>query len=234
MYNNKKILAVIPARSGSKAIKNKNIKKLNGKPLISYSIKYALDCKYIDEIIVSTDSKKYANIAKKYRVKVPFLRSKKLSDDYVQDYPVILDALKKSEKIFKIFFDYIVLLRPTSPYREFNLIGKAIKKIHNNKSCSSIRSVYLSNAHPYRHWKLKKNGKFIEGFVKKVKEPFSIPRQKLPKLYFQSGDLEIIKRKTLLDGSICGKKVMPLILKRKSIDIDRIEDFKFINKYYGS
>ena len=233
MYNNKKILAVIPARSGSKGIKNKNIKKLNGKPLISYSIKYARNCKYIDEIIVSTDSKKYANIAKKYHAKVPFLRSKKLSVDNVQDYPVILDALKKSEKIFKIFFDYVVLLRPTSPYREVNLIGKAIKKIHNNKACSSIRSVVLSNSHPYRHWKLKKNGKFIEGFVKQIKESFNIPRQKLPKLYFQSGDLEIIKRKTLLDGSISGKKVMPLILKKKSMDIDRIEDFKILNKYYG-
>ena len=93
MFKEKSILIIIPARSGSKGIKNKNMKKIKGYPLIYYSIKYAKKTKFIDKIVVSTDSKKYCKIVNKFGVETPFLRKKSLAGDGVQDYPVVLDAL---------------------------------------------------------------------------------------------------------------------------------------------
>ena len=227
MYKKQNVLVVIPARSKSVGIKNKNILKLNGLPLLAYSIKYAKKSKLVDEIIVSSDSKKYLEIAKKYGVEVPFLRSKKLSRDYVKDYPVIKEALVKSEKIYKKKYDYVVLLRPTSPFREKGLIEKSFKLLKKHPKATSVRSVKKIDNHPYRSWSLKNN--FIYGFVKNQHEPYNIPRQKLPPIMFQTGDIELIKKNTLLKGSISGKKVIPLVVK-KYFDIDNFIDLKRFKK----
>lgn len=224
MYSKKKVLVVIPARSGSKGIKNKNIRIFKKKPLLSHAISYANKCKLIDRIIVSTDFIKYANIAKKYKANVPFLRSKKLSGDKVQDYPVIKDSLEKSEKYYKDIFDYIVLLRPTSPLREKKLIEKGLQKLHKNKISTSIRSVIKTKHHPYRHWKINKKGE-LKSIIYKINEPYNIPRQQLPKIYFQTGDIEIIKRTTIMSGSISGSHIIPLEVKTYK-DIDTIDDLK--------
>ena len=224
MYKKKKILVVIPARSGSKGIKDKNIRTFKKKPLLSHSISYAKKCELIDQIIVSTDSIKYANIAKKYKANVPFLRSKKLSGDKVQDYPVVRDCLAMSEKYYKNIFDYIILLRPTSPLREKKLIEKGLQKLHKNKIGTSIRSVIKTRHHPYRHWRINKKGE-LKSIINNLKEPYNIPRQQLPKMFFQSGDIEIIKRATIMKGSISGSHVIPLEVKSYK-DIDVIEDLK--------
>ena len=226
MYKKNKVLVIIPARSGSKGIKNKNIKIIQKKPLLAHSIIYAKRCKFIDRIVVSTDSNKYANIARKFKADVPFLRSKKLSGDKVKDYPVIRNCLKISEKYYKTLFDYIILLRPTSPFREKLLIEKGLKKLHNDKFSTSIRSVIQTKRHPYRHWKIIKKRKMIS-IIPNVKEPYNIPRQQLPKIFFQTGDIEIVKRKTIMDGSISGTRVIPLIVK-SFYDIDTIDDIKNI------
>ena len=226
MYKKNKILVIIPARSGSKGIKNKNIRKIKNKPLLSYSIIYAKKCKLVDEIIVSTESTKYAKIAKKFGAKVPFLRARKLAGNKIQDYPVILECLIKSEKFFKTKFNYIILLRPTSPFRESRLIERGLKKLHNSKISSSVRSVINTRIHPYRHWKINKYGK-MESIIKNKKEPYNIPRQQLPKLFFQSGDIEVIKRETIFKGSVSGNYVLPLIVK-SYVDIDTMQDLKKI------
>ena len=132
---------------------------------------------------MSTESTKYAKIAKKFGAKVPFLRTKKLAGDKIQDYPVILECLIKSEKFFETKFNYIILLRPTSPFRESRLIERGLKKLHNSKISSSVRSVINTRIHPYRHWKINKYGK-MESIIKNKKEPYNIPRQQLPKLFF--------------------------------------------------
>jgi N-acylneuraminate cytidylyltransferase len=223
MYKKKNVLAIIPARSGSKGIKNKNIKKVYGKPLIYYTIKYAKKCKLIDKIIVSTDSEKYAKISRSFGALTPFLRSKKLAGDKIRDFPVIKDALNRCEKIYNKKFHFIIMLRPTSPFREKKLIERCIKKLvfYNG---TSIRTVQLANQHPYRCWILNKKKKYIYGFKKKINEPYNMPRQILPKVFFQTGDLEIIIRKTLLEGSVSGNKVIPFFIKKKIYDIDSIRD----------
>jgi CMP-N,N'-diacetyllegionaminic acid synthase len=224
MYKNNKILVIIPARSGSKGIKNKNIKKIKNKPLLSYSIDYAKKCNLVDEIIVSTESPKYANIAKKFGANVPFLRTKKLAGDKVQDYPVVRECLIKSENFFEMKFDYIILLRPTSPFREAKLIERGLKKLHHNKASSSVKSVIATTCHPYRHWKINKKGK-LKSIINNVKEPYNIPRQQLPKFFFSSGDIEVIRRGTIFKGSVSGNYVLPLIV-QSSTDIDTMQDFK--------
>ena len=228
------ILTIIPARGGSKSIPKKNIKDFGGYPLIKFTIDYSLKCKLIHKTIVSTEDNEIAKIAKNYGAEVPFMRPKELAEDEVQDFPVFEHALKYSEKIYKKKFDLLVLLRPTSPLRPEGLIEKGIKQILKNSKATSLRSVTISSEHPFRQWH--KEGTFIRSFLKNNQylEPYNIPRQKLKKAFFQTGDIEIIKRETILSGSISGKNVIPLVIDQNAVnDIDDILDFKNAEKIYN-
>jgi len=219
------IITIIPARGGSKSIPFKNIQLLNNKPLISYSIEYSQKCPLVSHTVVSTDSKKIAKIAEDFNAEVPFLRPSDISQDKTKDFPVISHALKLLEDIYGKQIDVIIWLRPTSPLRPEGLIERAIEILESNPNCTSIRSVVKSKEHPYRQWFLADN--FINSAVDKISpnEPYNIPRQDLPDSYFQSGDIEVIKRDTILSGSISGNKVMPLILKQNEmLDIDHFSD----------
>ena len=123
MFKEKKIIAVIPARSGSKGLKDKNIKKLNGKPLIAYTIDAAKNANIFDKIIVSTDSEKYAEISREYGAQVPFLRSGKNSSDGANSWDVVKEVLMKLDEKY----DIIVLLQPTSPLRTSENILESLK-----------------------------------------------------------------------------------------------------------
>ncbi|WP_333860845.1 acylneuraminate cytidylyltransferase family protein [Clostridium sp.] len=125
---NKSFLAIIPARSGSKGIVDKNIKEMNDKPLMAYTIESCIRSKIFEDIIVSTDSKKYAKIAEKFGASVPFLRPKELSTDTASNHDVILHVLDKMKKIGK-YYDYTVLLQPTSPLRNENHILESVDKL---------------------------------------------------------------------------------------------------------
>jgi len=178
------IYTVIPARGGSKSIPQKNIKLLNGKPLIEYSIKYSLACPLVNHTIVSTDSPEIAEIAKACGAEVPFLRPSEFSGDLVPDYPVLAHALKELEEATNKRIDLIVLLRPTSPLRPVKLIEKGIQLMINFPNASSVRSVTKSTEHPYRQWKL--DGDHMIGYANEINEAYNIPRQKLPSVYFQT------------------------------------------------
>tara|TARA_Y100001960_G_C14608061_1_gene794305 strand:+ start:57 stop:758 length:702 start_codon:yes stop_codon:yes gene_type:complete len=218
------IVTVIPARGGSKSIPKKNIRLLNGKPLLSYSINYSLKSEIVNNTVVSTDSIEIAEISKDYGAEVPFIRPSNLAQDDTPDYPVFKHALDFLEDHYRLRIDIIILLRPTSPLRPEGLIERGIKLIKKFSNCSSIRSVAISNEHPYRQWC--QNGDFIEGYEKGIHEPYNLERQQLPKVYFQTGDIEIIKRKTLINGSISGEKVLPLIINHdEMVDIDYEQDF---------
>jgi len=216
-----KILVVIPARKGSVGIKNKNIMKLNGKPLLVHSINYAKKSKIVDKIIVSSDSKKYLNIAKKNGAETPFLRQKNISGPLIQDLAVMKDALIKCENFYGEKYDFIIILRPTSPFREKGLIEKSFKLLKKDPKGTSVRAFIKQKNHPYRTWVYNKN--YLSGFVKNIFEPYNIPRQLLPKVFFQTGDIEMIKRETLLNNSVSGNKVIPLFVKKYQ-DIDSKED----------
>ena len=164
--SDKKILAIIPARSGSKSIKDKNIVYYKGKPLIYHTIKAAIKSKLINRVIVSTDSKKYKKISEKFGAEVPFLRPKKFSTDHSLDYDYVLHATKFFFKK-KYYPDLIVLLRPTTPNRQISIIDKGIKLfIKNFKKYDSMRSVSEFNQPPQKLFMIK--GNRLKGFFDKI------------------------------------------------------------------
>jgi len=223
MKNN--ILCVIPARSGSKGVKDKNIRNFNGKPLLIHSLEYAMKCNEIDNVIVSTDSEHYAKIVTELHEVVPFIRPKSISSDSCQDISFIKHALIKCEEIYNKKYEFVILLRPTSPLRPPGLIEKGLKMIISDPDATSLKAVTDCREHPYRHWVT--NNKYIEGYEKSVFEPYNLPRQQLPKLFYSAGELEIIRRSTILKNSVSGNKIIPFILDRDLIvDIDTEEDWK--------
>ena len=222
----KKILAIIPARSGSKSIKDKNIIDFKGKPLIYYSIRAALKSKLINKVIVSTDSKKYQKISKSFGAEAPFLRPKKYSTDVSVDYDYILHCVK-----FLLKKDYspdiVVLLRPSSPNRDSKIIDMGIKFfIRNLKNYDSMRSVSKFNQPPQKLFMIK-NGK-LKGFFDKILkgEYHAQPRQKFPKTYLPNGYIDIFKPNFFLKYKKLHGKILPFITK-DILDIDEKKDLKY-------
>ena len=190
-----KILCLIPARSGSKGIKNKNIKELNGKPLIAYTIEQAINTKYKMKIIVSTDSQEYADISKKYGAEVPFLRPKEISGDLSTDIEFIkhcVDWLKHNQDYIP---DIILQLRVTSPLRKVDDINKSLEIFINNfDKYDSLRSVYELDKTPYKMYHIEKNNliPIIKNY-NNLNEPFNCGRQNFPKTYIHNGYIDILK-----------------------------------------
>mgnify|MGYP000860369907 CR=1 FL=1 len=222
MIKDKKILGVITARSGSKGLKNKNILKLNSRPLLYWPIKTFKNSKFIDEFILSTDSIKISKQANKYKCKTPFLRPARLSKDNSSSIDVVIHAINFFKKQ-KITFDYVALLEPTSPLTDSVDLDLAIKKLETNcKYADSIVGVSKNvNHHPDYNVKMKKKS-LINFATKKVKR-----RQKISDLFFLDGSLYISKIETLLKyKSFYHKKTLGFEMpKWKSFEIDDYTDF---------
>ncbi len=221
------ILFVIPARSGSQGIKNKNIMIWKNKPLIMHSYDFLLSKNIsLSNICVSTDSDHYINFLKNHGVDSRCLlkRPSCLAENNVVDYPVILHAWSLKEEQLKREFEFVAIVRPTSPIRPKDIISEGISSLQKNKNLTSVRSMRKVSEHPFRLWKKGKIG-YMVPIIENVFEPSNIPRQKLEdKFYFQSGELEIIRRSTLQSGSISGSKVGIIEISDKNIDIDTPND----------
>ena len=227
----KKILAVIPCRSGSKSIKNKNILSLFGRPLIYYSIFFAKKCNFIDKIIISTDSKRYLKIANSFGVNTKYLRPKKISKDYSLDLDLFKDVLNYLNKKENFIPDYVVHLRPTSPLRKINDLKKMLK-ILINKKADSVRSISTLKDNPYKSWTVSKDG-FLKPILKNKTnfvEPYNYPRQKLPLFYKQNGVYDIFRSKLLKKNYISGKKIFGYETSDFQ-DIDSLSDLYSIKKF---
>jgi len=217
-----KILAIIPARGGSKGLLGKNIRILAGKPLIAWSIESAKKSKLIDKLIVNTDDKKIARVAKKYGVEVPFLRPKRLAQDNSSIYDVIFHALdwykeRGSE------FDLVILLEPTSPLRKDDDIDNAIKLFLKNYdkagSLASVGEIHLEN--PFITLKI--DGKYAKPLFK---SSFG-QRQKLAQAYFPYGVIYLSKVKTLRKYKkfYQDRTLYYLIERWQNYEIDDLYDF---------
>ena len=222
-----KILCIIPARSGSKGIKNKNIMDFNGKPLLVWSIEQAQKCKYNMKIVVSTDSNEYANIAKKYGAEVPFLRPNNISADLSTDFEFIDHCIKWLKTNENYTCDIILQLRPTSPTRNIEDINKALQIfIKNRNKFDSLRSVIPFDKSPYKMYTLNNNiltPLFNE--INNIQEPYNKPRQILPQCYLHNGYIDILNTSILNENTISGKKILPFIMDNdNNIDIDNISD----------
>ena len=218
-----KNIAIIPARSGSKGLTDKNIKKLNEKPLIAYSIEVALKSNCFDEVMVSTDSEKYADIARFYGANVPFLRSERTSSDKASSDDAILEILDNYEKLGQIF-DTFCLLQPTSPLRTVEDIINSYKIFSDNNASAVVSMVELE--HPLSWCGQIKDGGSLEGFVPRN----SIGRRQEQGTYYRPNGAIYIQnimdfRKDQFlyrEGSYA--YIMP---KERSVDIDTEFDFKF-------
>ena len=224
------LLTLIPARGGSKSIKNKNIKKLCGYPLIAWTILTARKSKYIKQIVVSTDSKKIANISKKYGATVPFIRPKKYATDKASSFSVLKHAINFFNSK-NIKFDYVLLLEPTSPLRQVKDIDNCIKKALRKKIDTIVSVTKVITQHPRFIYSINKKNILMPYIDNKDK--LYIRRQDIEPLYYLEGSLYMSKIRTLMKKkSFYHNKTMAhKIEKWKSLEIDDIEDFN-LAKYY--
>lgn len=231
-----KILCIIPARSGSKGIPHKNIKKLNGLPLIAYSIKQALQTKYYKnkqmDIIVSTDSDEYKKVAEKYGAGVPVLRPKEISLDNSTDYEFIKHIVEY-QKNKGIKYEMILQLRPTQPIRKVSDIDNCLDIfVKEYVNYDSLRTIIENDKTPYKMYSLEDNHLKSLLKVDGIKEPFNMGRQYLPKTYLHNGYIDILKPELLEDEMISGERIYGYVMnKEDKYDIDTLEDWEKTEKY---
>jgi CMP-N,N'-diacetyllegionaminic acid synthase len=205
-----KFFAIIPARSGSKSIKDKNLALLGDYPLIAYSIAAAKMTPGINRVIVSTDSLEYAKIAKKYGAEVPFLRPDALSQDASTDYDFMSHAISWFEENLNDGPDFWIHLRPTTPLRDSSVIKEAMSLIENRKDATALRSGHLSPESPFK-W-LRKNK---DGFLTSLNgddtnlDKYNEPRQDFPDVLIPNGYVDIISNSFVKDKKLLhGDKVL--------------------------
>ena len=225
-----KILCIIPARSGSKGIPDKNIKFLLDKPLIAWSIEQAKNTKYYKEgsmrIIVSTDSEKYKQIALKYGAEVPFIRPDNISQDTSIDIEFINHAVKTLKMNEDYTCDYILQLRPTQPCRSEGLIDDCLDKFIGSKF-DSLRTVIPVEKTPYKMYKI--DGDELVPLFKNINgitESYNIGRQYLPKTYLHNGYVDILKPKLLEKNMISGNILAYEMGYESNIDIDSLQEWE--------
>ncbi len=222
MYKDKKILAIIPARSGSKGLRHKNIKLLNDKPLIAYTIEAAIESDIFTDIVVSTDSEEYASISKRYGASIPFLRPDELASDIASSADMIVYTIQRLKELGKVY-DYFVLLQPTSPLRKASDIKNAVDLLIENK-LDSVVSVCEAE-HSLSIYNTLGDSLSLEGFINKNS---ATRRQDDKKYYRINGSIYISNvEKYLSERDFYGKKSKAYIMSRESsIDIDTELDFR--------
>ena len=210
-----KNLCIIPARGGSKGIPRKNLRLLNGKPLIYYAINLSLNNKYVDEVVVSTDDIEISNVAKKYGASI-IPRESNISTDNVTLDPVIYDAVNKQEEIGATKYDVVITVQPTSPLLKDETLSNAIETLIDN-DYDTVMSVTDDR---HLSWGIDSEGKFIPKYKERLN------RQYLPKSYKETGAILATKREYVLENSRFGKNINLIeVDKKESIDIDTYEDW---------
>ena len=223
----KKTLGLIPARSGSKRVKQKNIKLLHGKPLIAYTIEAALQSDKIDRLIVTTDSPEIAMIAEDFGAEAPFIRPPELAKDNVPDLPVLVNALDELNNFDGYKPDIVVNLRPTSPFKTCKIIDEVISKF-DDPNVNFVRTMTKTEGvhHPYWMYKVASNG-VASQFMKNININDYYQSQLLPSLYRINGVVDAYRTDKIIDGDILSGDLISVIIDEKeSFDIDNNFDFK--------
>ncbi len=220
MYNEKNIIAMIPARAGSKGIINKNLVDLNGKPLIQYTIEVAKQSKYIDQVLVSTDGEEIAQISESLGAYVPFLRPEELANDTSKTIDAIyytkIELIKRGE-----YFDSIVLLQPTSPSRTLDELDEAIEKYYQyNKNLVSVSE---AKEHPIMMRTINEQ----EELIPMLEMKSDVRRQEFSKYYIVDGSIYINDFDALTDRTSFNDNPLPFISRNLHIDIDTLEDLHY-------
>lgn len=220
------LIALIPARSASKRILDKNIKLLNGKPLIAYTIAVAQQAGIFERIIVSTDSKRIAILAEGYGIEV-FMRPKEFATDLSPEFEWINHLLNELPEKYDCFAD----LRPTSPFRSVSMLKEAWWVFQERQPCDSLRAIESVDQHAFKMWYLGEDGR-IRPLSERIlwgeqRDPFNYPTQNLPSIYIQNASLEIAHTQTLKEyGNVSGETIMPYFTSGyEGFDINTPEDW---------
>lgn len=220
MYNGKKILAVIPARGGSKGIPGKNIKRLCGHPLIAYTVSAARKSCYLDDVIVSTDSNEIAEIAVRYGAEVPFMRPDALASDAARSIDALVHA-RDTLSMMNREYDAIVFMQPTSPLRRAKEVDEAIELFYSHGALGLV-SVVEATENPILTRSLSDEGVLHPV----IPIPSAIRRQDMPRFYHVNGAIYINRASALtVDTSLNDNPIGYVMEKDRSLDIDSIEDF---------
>ncbi len=231
-----RIIAVIPARGGSKSIPRKNLMTLKGHPLISYSIQTALRCSLIDDVFVSTEDREIMQVAKEYGAKVverPF----EYALDASRDDELLIHLIEHLEPSLNDE-DILVFLRPTHPIRNPETVDRAISLFLETRHFDSLRSMKLSQEIPYKMFEITpdKSAKPIFKILDNgVKDPINAPRQLLPITYSGDAYVDVFKVKTVKKfGNTTGEKILPFVVSEFSQDIDTFYHFELIESFMNN
>lgn len=241
-----KVLAVIPARAGSKSVPHKNIRNIGGKPMLAHSIDHAQASKTINRVIVSTDSEEYARIAREYGAEVPFLRPAEFATDTALDYDVFYHALTWLQENEQYIPDVVVQLRPTYPIRKSQDIDNMVELLLKHPEADSVRSMAKATEIPYKMWLLKdseimlseeKNQQLpgeekgaatgqIIPLINDIPECYNVPRPQLPVVYYQNACIDVFRPAVVLEKhSMSGDYILGYEMS-ENYDIDTEEDFE--------
>lgn len=219
--NRPEILALIPARGGSKSIPRKNLLMIAGKPLIAHSIEQALASQHITRTIVSTDDPEIAAVARESGAEVPFMRPSEFAQDLSPDIDVFRHALEYLRNREGYMCELVVHLRPTGPVRRVELIDQAIELLLNHPKADSLRSVSQPVQTPYKMWRI------VDGYlepivrIEGVPESYCLPRQTLPPVHWQNGYVDIVRPRAVLElGMMCGHSILPFVVNEPLLEID--------------
>ncbi|MBI4049931.1 MAG: acylneuraminate cytidylyltransferase family protein [Candidatus Doudnabacteria bacterium] len=229
-----KVLGIIPARGGSKSIPYKNIVLFRGKPLIYHTIKAAKAAKLLDAVIVSTDDEKIAAVARSFGADVPFLRPKRFAGDKSPDLEFLQHALWWLEKNRGWRPEIVVVLRPTAPTRRSADIDKVIRIIQNT-GCDSVRTVTMPDKNPFKMWYFSgKDGSVLRPFAPTKhysKWGTDVPRQALPKVFWQNAMVDATRAKFIKKGRVYGRDIRGVVVdSERAIDIDTYQDLKAVKR----
>ncbi len=223
------VLALIPARGGSKGIPRKNIRPFSGSPLIAWSIAAARQSKLVTRIIVSTDDEEIAAVARACGAETPFLRPAEFAEDRTTDLPVFEHALKWLVENEGYRPDVVVQLRPTSPIRPKDCVDDAVRILLQHPDADSVRGVVPAGQNPHKMWILGHGQGPMTNLldVGGVDEPYNAPRQILPPVYWQTGHIDAIRPAVILEKhSMSGKSIYPLLLDPHfTVDLDSLNDW---------
>lgn len=221
------VYALIPARSGSKGVPNKNIKLLHGHPLLAWSVTAAVNSRNISRTFISTDSPDYAQVARDYGAEAPFLRPSEYAQDHSRDFELLVHALDSWAERNIPIPDFIVFLRPTTPLREPMVIDAIIDAMASTEKASSLCTGFELAESPAKNFSLGDDGMF-HGFM--GDSYLLLPRQECPKAYVWDGYVDMLRPGQIRRGAehIYGDKRMAYITK-PGVEIDTQEEFDFID-----
>jgi N-acylneuraminate cytidylyltransferase len=223
------VLAVIPARGGSKGIPRKNIRAFAGWPLIAWSIAAARQAETVTRVVLSTDDEEIAALARQYGAETPFLRPSEFAQDHSTDLPLFEHALGWFSEHENYHPEVVVQLRPTSPIRPRGLVDSAVRTLLEHPDADSVRGVVPAGQNPHKMWRILGDNGPMQNLldVPGIAEPYNAPRQILPPIYWQTGHIDAIRSATILQGgSMSGRVIYPILIDpRFTVDIDNLYDW---------